>query len=291
MTHHTGGTHAARRPTRAGVGAQVLVVALAIAPNAFAQVTARTTGREVGHVFEDVGYVWGSPFHADRRDWVAAGAAAGGFVALLPLDAPIDRWIVDHPNAAVLEMLDPFREQGGVFNRLVTARRIIPISAALVLAGAVSGRQGLRDAGYGCIAGWGMSNTLRYTLYAGVGRKRPSVSEGNQYQFAVPGGDWDQQSFFAGHATNAFACASFWTERFDLGAAGPVLYVGAAMSALSRMADRRHWASDTFVGTVVGIAVGRTIASRYGRRDVKRVERERAPATPAPVVILWRSSF
>ena len=241
-------------------------------------------------MFSDVGYVWASPFRADRRDWAVAGFSAAAFAALLPVDGPVDRWIVDHPNAAVFALMSPFREQGGVLNRLVTARQIVPISAALVLGGMISGQRGLREAGYGCISAWGVSNTVRYSVYALVSRKRPSVADGNQYAFGIPGGSWNENSFFAGHATNAFGCAAFWNERFDLGVGEPVLYAAAALTALSRMADRRHWTSDTFAGVLLGTAIGGVIAARYDHRESVR-EANAAALRPAPVVILWRSAF
>jgi membrane-associated phospholipid phosphatase len=266
-----------------------------------AQGTFRSAGSELGHVFADVGYLWSSPFRASSGDWTNAAIAAGAFGALMRLDGRIDRWIVGHPRATVIEVLAPFREADGPFTRLATARQLLPISAALALAGTVTDRRGMRDAGLGCIAGWGFSNTLRYAIYAGVSRDRPSLAGGDQYRISIPGGDWNQNSFFAGHATNAFACASFWSTRFDLGPGEPVLYATAALSALSRMADRRHWASDTFVGIVVGIAVGRTIAGRQARREATQrgdagdtpqiATRHTGLAARAPVVILWRIDF
>lgn len=49
--------------------------------------------------------------------------------------------------------------------------------------------------------------------------------------------------------------------------------------------------SNPFIGTVVGIAIGRAIAGRYDHREVKRLERERLASARAPVVVLWRTSF
>ena len=267
-----------------------LAVIVANAAPSGAQVTARSTAHETGDMFEDLGYIWASPFRADRRDWAVAAGTAGAFALLLPVDPHVDRWIVDHPRAAILEALAPFRESGPLV-RLATARRLVPISIGLIVAGAATDRRGLREAGYGCIAGWGLSNTLRYAIYAGVARDRPSVSSGNQYGFRIPGGKWDQHAFPAGHAMNAFTCASFWSARFDLGAGEPVLYAVATMTSLARMADRRHWTSDTFVGAVVGVAVGRTIAASYGRRDAKRIAGAPLNTQRAPIVILWQMTF
>jgi membrane-associated phospholipid phosphatase len=280
------------------VAALHVIPSFAAASLVHAQVTARSTGEELGRVFEDLAQVWLSPVRADTRDWVAAGLVSAGFAALLPVDAQADRWIVSHPRAAVFGAVSPFRETTGALSRLATARQLVPISASLVLAGVLADRRALREAGYGCMTAWAASNTIRYSIYAVVSRARPSAAGGDPFRIHVPGGDWNQQSFFAGHTTNAFACVAFWSERFDLSLGEPLLYAGAAMTALARMADRRHWTSDTFMGVAVGLAIGRTIAARYGRREAAHAGAGVAPAPdrvralgPPPVIILWRARF
>ena len=278
---------------------------------ALAQVTARTMGTESREMFSDFGYLLRSPLRADGGEWAVVGLTGLGFAALLPVDAPVDRWVVAHPNAFAVWVLTPFREKSGPLDRVVTARQLVPISAALVLAGAITDRRGLREAGFGCIAGWGVSNVVRYATYAAISRDRPSAANGNSLAFAVPGGKWDQHAFPAGHATNAFACASFWSARFDLSVGEPMLYAAATLTSLARIADRRHWTSDTFAGIVLGFAIGQTVARRYAVREDRRDLRARANLTggaaasnPAdrathhdrlvgsrPIVVLWRASF
>ena len=258
-----------------------------------AQVTVRSVAHELGDMVSDVGYVWGSPLRAKGKEWGTAALAVAGFGALLPVDARIDQWVVGHPRSGLATVTRPFREHGGPLVRLGTARNLVPISTALILAGTIANGRGLREAGYGCVSAWGFSNSLRYVVYAAVARERPSLADGDPFRFRVPGGEWDHHAFFAGHATNAFACASFWAERFDLGVAEPALYGAATLVALSRMVDRRHWTSDTFLGGIVGIAAGRVIASRYDRRALVRARRldPIALARARQIVILWRSSF
>jgi membrane-associated phospholipid phosphatase len=266
-----------------------VAVAIITAGRADAQSTWRTVGNELGDMATDVGWIWRSPFHGERRDWIATGAATAGFGALLVVDDRIDAWIVRHPKSALVRSVGIFREHHREIARIPTARRMIPISAALVVAGAISDDRDLREAGFGCLSGWAASNTTRYAIYPVIARARPSAAEKGQYEFSIPGRGWDWQSFFAGHGANMFACATVWNERFDLGVGEPALYVVAAAFSVARMADRRHWASDTFTGAVFGYAVGRAIAARYDRRERRRAVKT-DPARQWPVVI-WRHSF
>jgi hypothetical protein len=62
------------------------------------------------------------------------------------------------------------------------------------------------------------------------------------------------------------ACASFLSHRFDLGWGAPVAYTIAGAVGVGRMVDRRHWLSDTMLGSFFGYAIGNTIAARSKAR-------------------------
>ncbi len=215
-------------------------------------------------------HIWVSPFRAEGRDWISALGVAAGAAALLPVDDQVDSWIVRHSNAAIVRAVSPWDENHPNLGDLSTGQRLLPISVALLVPGMISDNRKLREAGWGCLSAWQASSTIREAVYAGISRERPSIAEGDQYAITTPGGEWEYHSFFAGHATNAWACTSFWNSRFHLGALEPILYAGATGITLSRMKDRRHWASDTWVGIAAGYAMGRSVAARYARREAKR---------------------
>ena len=252
------------------VSAQFIVLALVTSTTASAQVTLRNTARELTDALGDVVHIWVSPFRAEGRDWISALGVAAGAAALLPVDDQVDSWIVRHSNAAIVHAVSPWDENHPNLGDLSTGQRLLPISVALLVPGMISDNRKLREAGWGCLSAWQASSTIRQAVYAGISRERPSIAEGDQYAITTPGGEWEYHSFFAGHATNAWACTSFWNSRFHLGALEPILYAGATGITLSRMKDRRHWASDTWVGIAAGYAMGRSVAARYARREAKR---------------------
>jgi membrane-associated phospholipid phosphatase len=252
---------------------RIVFLTFATATGLPAQVTFRATGHEIRDALADVVHIWASPFRAESRDWLATLGVAAGTAALLPVDDQIDSWIVRHPNAAIVEATKPWNEDNPGLGDLSTGKRLLPISAVLIASGMVSDNRKLREAGWGCLSAWQGSSTIRTALYAGVSRERPSLNNGDQYAIDVPGDEWEYHSFFGGHAANAVACTTFWNTRFDLGLLEPLLYASAAGISLSRMADRRHWASDTWVGVVAGYAMGRSVAARYARREGAREEK------------------
>lgn len=262
------------RVTRFAVLAALSAVA---ATPVAAQRTARTVGTELWNAGTDIWAIWTAPFHAGRRDWAAAAAVTAGGVALTPIDDDLDRWVVRHADGSFARALEPIRENRGTnLGDLPTGRLILPISGGLYLAGFVTDQPGLRDAALGCLASQQANSAVRHATYALVARTRPSEFEvegtpvgarsGDQFEIDVPGEDWERHSFFGGHVANAFACATFFSERFELGAAEPLLYLFATGVVAGRSLDRRHWISDNVLGAAFGYAVGRTVAHRQKAR-------------------------
>ena len=252
----------------------IAIAALTMAPRAGAQVTFRTTGNELRDALADIWHIWVSPFRSEGRDWIAVAGVAAGTAALVPVDDQVDSWFVRHPNSALHDFAKPWDESNPTLGDLSTGRRLFPISAALIASGMVSDNRKLREAGWGCLSAWQASSSIRHAVYAGVARPRPSVENADPYNVDFPGGEWEDHSFFGGHAANAVACTTFWNTRFEMGVLEPILYASAAGISVARMTDRRHWVSDTWVGVAVGYAMGRSIAARYARREARR-ERDR----------------
>lgn len=68
-------------------------------------------------------------------------------------------------------------------------------------------------------------------------------------------------SFPSGHTTSAFSIASVFARRCESPWVAASAYALAAGTALQRVYDDKHWASDVFAGAALGTAVGRWIAS------------------------------
>lgn len=98
-----------------------------------------------------------------------------------------------------------------------------------------------------------------------MGRQRPYVTPQNSHSFGFlrgfAGGD-QYRSFPSGHALAAFAAAAavssetsgWWPNtRWII---GPALFGGATLTAVSRMYDNKHWASDVIVGAGLGTFAG-----------------------------------
>jgi membrane-associated phospholipid phosphatase len=239
---------------------------LTVAWTAEAQSIGKMIGDDFKNAAEDVVGVWMSPFHGSSHDWLLAAGSLGAFGASMTLDQSVSDWAIRNDNSAFFRAIKPVRRGGYLF----AGKYVVPPVAVVYVVGLATRNKDLRDFVMGCMSSWGAQSAVRKTVYLLVGRARPDTTPDDPNAWEVPsGGSWNMHSFPAGHFANAVACASYWNNRFHLGAAGPLVYAFAGAVGIGRLADRAHWTSDTVIGGILGYAVGKEVAHRADSRRQK----------------------
>jgi membrane-associated phospholipid phosphatase len=95
-----------------------------------------------------------------------------------------------------------------------------------------------------------LTASVTYALKGAVRRERP---DGGSY------------SFPSGHAATSFATATVLWNRLGWKAGLPA-YALATYIAVSRVPDKRHWASDVAVGSAIGLSVGQAVSRSGSKR-------------------------
>jgi hypothetical protein len=107
-------------------------------------------------------------------------------------------------------------------------------------------------------------------------RERPSAS----YEFSHrPGGKWhgangffaqsfesvaQNDAFPSGHTATAFAMAAVIADEYgEYTLVPPIAYTIVSAVAVTRMIEHTHWASDVFVGGVIGYLCGKQVVHHY----------------------------
>jgi hypothetical protein len=166
-----------------------------------------------------------------------AGVAAVGIS--YSVDDEIDRWAKNHQN-------DTANRAAGNIGKYVTAGVVgASLFAALdrddprLAQTAVSSLQA-------ATIGYGVALAGKYA----IGRSRPELELGKK-DFSQKG-DVSNSSFPSDLTTVAWAAVTPYAKEYD----APWLYGIAALSNIGRVAERRHWFSDTVAGSFIGYGLG-----------------------------------
>lgn len=137
---------------------------------------------------------------------------------------------------------------------------VVPALTAGYLTGELAGSSRLKrvflHAGAAAALATGVTTSLKYA----IGRTRPPFA-GDPDQFRPFSG---ASSFPSGHTTVAFAIATSIAEETDDNWSDVVLYGAATLTAMARVNDDRHWASDVLIGGLIGHLSGRWVSRKLG---------------------------
>ena len=136
---------------------------------------------------------------------------------------------------------DPLSDLGNIWG---DARLQIPLALATWGVGAWSDSPYTASTGYTLTRGLLLSYGVTSLLKLAVDRERPNG---------------DRYSFPSGHTATAFTTAGVLTRRYG-GWIGGTSLVLAGFTAMGRMEDMKHWASDVVAGAAIGWIIGRTVA-------------------------------
>lgn len=202
--------------------------------------------------------------HTERPLFVAGDAVlAGSFIAAAAAAAPLDKWLTR-------ELQDEARQANRMLRVGSHVGRVWGFPGTLIagggiyLAGMTSGNRRVQDLGLHAAGSVMLSTTITYGIKSIAGRARPHVDTTNarNFRFFRGIGNDDYQSFPSGHATAAFAFASVVTAETSHwwpGGRWPVgmlTYGTATVTAISRIYNHQHWASDVLTGAAIGTLTG-----------------------------------
>ena len=221
----------------------------------------------------------------DARDAWIAGAYFAGAALAFPFDEPVAAEVRD----SVLQETPGLKEGARAFNLLGFPGSLL-ISGGLYGAGRIFDEPAMADVGLHVTEAIVLAEAVTYLLKVTAGRARPAEGIDNSWDFELFRGleSDDYQSFPSGHATAAFATAAALAHEMErLWGGSDVLYGvatygPAAMVALARMFDNRHWASDVIFGAAIGAFSGWKIVQYNHDNPGNRVDDWFLTATVSP---------
>jgi hypothetical protein len=214
--------------------------------------TARTVGSDFCLALDATGYTLSSPARWDGTDAIKAGLFGVGVVGSFSLDEDLRSWMLENRSP----FLDGVERVGFYYGSPVL---MLSLTVVMYGGGALSEDDWLMDTGV-MFAGAMISIALiQEPVRIAAGRARPETGEGyRSFQF-MTGLQDERASFFSGHCAIAFSMSTILSRRIGNPFASLGLYALATTTAFGRMYADRHWFSDVFIGTVLGVLIGNSI--------------------------------
>lgn len=216
-----------------------------------------------------------SPLRWEGRDWLRVAAFSGATILVTLADEPVRDFFGD----ARSPLADGISRYGG---EPLGSEYSLLVAGGFILAGELSGNGRARSTGYLAAESMLLSGLLVRVPKLLLGRQRPDAwPPATPYTFKGP---FRGSSFPSGHTTLAFSLATVIADQYSSVKWVPaVSYSLAGIAGLSRIYDRRHWASDVFAGAVIGVVTGHYVT---GKHREKRLSLVPASITGIPAVQL-----
>lgn len=198
-----------------------------------------------------------APARFDGKDWLVAGGLLAGAGALFALDENIkDFWQDNIAGGTGSDIIGAFEPLGQTWPVVAGSAGVYVLAETAEQLGGWNLRRE-KAAGLLTLESVLISQAITTGIKEVSGRTRPNSTD-DAFLFEGPG---NGHSFPSGHATVAFAVATTLSNVYGKENAWVpwVAYPVATMTALSRIDDNKHWASDVFVGGLIGYAVAKTV--------------------------------
>ncbi len=213
--------------------------------------------------FNDGLNTFASPFHYNTKDAIIAGAVLTTTALLFTIDDETRTYFKKNNSSFNDALKDIGNFYGNVYPTVI-------IGAGFYSYGLFAGNDNIRVTGrmvFESVAIAGLITTITKSVF---GRHRPYTNDGSM-KFEGPTIESDYFSFPSGHSTVAFALSTTLANRIHNTYVSIGLYSLAGITALARIYDDKHWASDVFLGSAIGYFVGDFISGKKNKETAYHI--------------------
>jgi membrane-associated phospholipid phosphatase len=208
----------------------------------------------------DTKYILGAPVHEDKSYWLKASLVAGTAAGFYFFDQNIQEWSQKKRGSGsdqIARLVKPFGE--GIYT--------LPALGLLYLYGYTEKDKKAEKAALLTVESLLISAVFTQTLKYSFHRLRPEDSD-RYDRWDGPCLSGSNLSFPSGEATAAFSVATVLASEYeDRAWVPPLAYGMATLTALARINDNGHWASDVFVGSAIGYLTAKTIVRLHKEKS------------------------
>jgi membrane-associated phospholipid phosphatase len=216
-----------------------------------------------------------APFKLKPKQWLMTGAAIVITAAVMHFDGDIDEW------ARVQKQKHNWiNKSSPVITRFGGDWGVYSVLAAGAISAVCKNEKGVQTS---LLATQAMITSGVWVNIVKIltGRERPiadyTFSKSAAGAWYGPFAAWDQDlavrkpvsafdAFPSGHTATVFSIATVFATQYSDKKAIPVIcYSAATLVGISRLTEHEHWASDLFVGGLMGYLCGKQVVNHYNK--------------------------
>jgi len=208
--------------------------------------------------------IFSSPAHWRGKSLLTLTAVVGTGALIFAFDQCIKEW-VDSNNTGLFDSAWEFitNTGHGVF--------LGGLMASYYIAGEIFKLDNMRKIALLGVESFVISGALVGLLKYSIGRARPYTGE-SRLSFHPFSSTSRYYSFPSGHSMSAFSVATVIAEHSKEFLVDVLAYGMATLVAMSRVQKNKHWASDVFIGSVIGFFIGKKISDLNRGDGAKRLK-------------------
>jgi membrane-associated phospholipid phosphatase len=194
------------------------------------------------------------------NDWLKLGLAGAGTFLVMQIDQPIRDAVMKDRSYLNSAPITFGKFWGETYSTAAFA-------GAFGLHGLLTQNNSTKKVGFEIAQAALYSGGITTVLKLALGRARPYTNEGTtKYQpFTIM--DDGFHSLPSGHCTLAFALSTVLSRNVDSKALKVLVFVPAALTAISRVYQDYHWASDCFLGAIIGYVVATWVVDLHDSKE------------------------
>ena len=205
-------------------------------------------GENVGSdIARDARFYATAPVRWEAGDWGMLAAAVGTTGLLTLADQPVRSFSLEHQSPGLSRGADFFRQMGNGWWTVPSLGVLWGTGIALDAPREQRvAREGMEALAFSTV----VAQALKYS----IARERPATTD-DPYSFNKSRANGNGLSMPSGHSQAAWSVLSVVALEYqDVPGVTPVAFGAAALCAMSRVYDNRHWTSDVFAGSALGFA-------------------------------------
>lgn len=208
----------------------------------------------------ETGDYYSAPLSWDKNDFLALGIIAVGTIGIMQFDDSIkDEFAKINSNQKHWLM-----EAGRYWGEPIPS---IALSGLLLIHGYTINDEVTKKIGFEIGQSFLYSVSVTSGLKIILGRARPSTGfPSTSYSpFSLSNSNWSHPS---GHTTVAFSLSTVLASNTNNNALKALAFIPAILTATSRVYQNHHWASDVFLGAVIGYFTGKFVTNLHNQNEV-----------------------